>query len=41
MKISWSTNGWEDYLFWQENDKKIAKRINILVKDIIRKVGVY
>jgi toxin YoeB len=36
MKISWSTNGWEDYLFWQENDKKIAKRINILVKDIIR-----
>lgn len=32
----WSDDAWEDYLFWQQNDKKIVKRINLLVKDIER-----
>ncbi|MCO6559787.1 MAG: Txe/YoeB family addiction module toxin [Gilliamella sp.] len=27
---------WNDYLYWQENDKKILKRINELLKDISR-----
>ena len=27
---------WDDYLFWQRNDKKILKRINDLIKDIQR-----
>ena len=27
---------WDDYLYWQKTDKKILKRINILVKDIQR-----
>lgn len=24
----WSDDAWEDYLYWQQNDKKILKRIN-------------
>ncbi len=27
---------WEDYLYWLEQDKKILKRINLLIKDIER-----
>ncbi len=27
---------WEDYLYWQEQDKKILRRINLLIKDIER-----
>ena len=36
MRLIWSTNAWEDYLFWQEQDKKILKRINELIKSIQR-----
>jgi len=36
MIIGFATKAWEDYLFWQENDKKILKRINQLLKDIQR-----
>lgn len=36
MKLIWSANAWEDYLYWQANDKKIVKRINALIKDIKR-----
>ena len=36
MKISFDIFAWEDYLFWQKTDKKILKRINILIKDIVR-----
>ena len=32
----WSDEAWEDYLYWQLQDKKILKRINQLVKDIER-----
>ena len=34
MKLTWSTNAWEDYLYWQTQDKKILKRINTLIKAI-------
>ena len=34
MIVGFSNNGWEDYLYWQENDKKILKRINLIIKDI-------
>ncbi len=37
MIISWSKNAWEDYLYWQKVDKKIVKRINLLIKDIARR----
>ena len=34
MKIIWFEEAWEDYLFWQREDKKTLKRINVLIKDI-------
>ena len=36
MKLIFSENAWEDYLYWQRIDKKILKRINLLVQDIKR-----
>lgn len=36
MNTSFTENGWEDYLYWQQTDKKIVKRINDLIKDISR-----
>lgn len=34
--INWHFRAWEDYLYWQAKDKKILKRINALIKDILR-----
>lgn len=34
--ITFSQNAWEDYLYWQTQDKKTLKRINQLLKDIQR-----
>jgi len=36
MKFVFVKESWEDYLYWQKNDKKLLKRINILLKDISR-----
>lgn len=36
MILSWAENAWEDYLYWQFLDKKTLKRINLLIKDILR-----
>ena len=36
MIIGFADKGWEDYQYWQQNDKKIFKRINLLIKDINR-----
>jgi toxin YoeB len=36
MIIQFSSRGWEDYLHWQQFDKKILKKINDLLKDIGR-----
>lgn len=32
----WSDDAWDDYLYWQSQDKKTLKRINQLIKDIER-----
>ena len=32
----WQDDAWEDYLYWQSQDKKILKRINLILKDIDR-----
>ncbi|WP_410495513.1 Txe/YoeB family addiction module toxin [Cellulosilyticum sp. ST5] len=32
----WDEEAWEDYLYWQTQDKKTLKRINQLIKDIDR-----
>ena len=36
MKLTFSTTAWDNYLYWQQTDKKIIKRINALIKDISR-----
>ena len=36
MKLVFTELSWEDYLFWQKNDKQKLKRINELLKDISR-----
>jgi toxin YoeB len=34
--IKFTDDAWEDYLYWQTQDKKTLKRINTLIKDIQR-----
>ena len=36
MKVVFATRGWEDYLWWQAQDRKVLKRINLLIADITR-----
>ena len=32
----WADEAWEDYLYWQTQDRKTLKRINQLIRDIER-----
>ena len=34
MKKTWCDEAWDDYLYWQTQDKKTLKRINTLIRDI-------
>ena len=36
MKLIFSEHAWSDYLYWQRTDKKILKRINLLIKEVQR-----
>ena len=36
MKKIWFDEAWEEYLYWQTQDKKMLKRVNALLKDIER-----
>lgn len=36
MRIIFAKNAWEDYLYWQQTDPKILRRINTLIKEIQR-----
>jgi len=36
MKLAFTESGWQDYLWFQENDPKLLKRINELIKDTKR-----
>ncbi len=36
MKKIWFDEAWEDYLYWQSQDKKTIRRINLLLRDIDR-----
>lgn len=31
--LTWTDQAWEDYLYWQNQDKKTLKRINKLIED--------
>ena len=36
MRLIFSAEAWEDYLNWQHHDRKILKRINLLIKELCR-----
>ena len=36
MRLLWEERAWEDYLYWQTQDKKTLKKVNTLIKDIQR-----
>lgn len=36
MKKLWTDEGWADYTYWQNQDRKTLKRINALIQDIER-----
>jgi toxin YoeB len=36
MNKTWQDEAWDDYIYWQSQDRKTIKRINQLIKDIDR-----
>lgn len=40
MKIVFHPNAWDDYLYWQKHDKKMLRRINELLKAIMREPNI-
>jgi toxin YoeB len=36
VKIVWSEGAWDQYEYWQTADRKILRRINLLIRDIMR-----
>ena len=36
MELRWTEDAWNDYVWWQTQDKKTLKRINSLIKDVLR-----
>lgn len=34
--LAFDPNGWEDYVYWQTQDRKTLKRINLLIADVLR-----
>lgn len=36
MRLLWEDRAWDDYLYWQKQDKKTLKRINALINYIKR-----
>jgi len=35
-RLAWTAEAWADYLYWQRQDRKTLKRINVLVNDALR-----
>jgi len=36
MRLVFSTDAWEDYLYWQETDKAVLARVNEVIRDTSR-----
>uniref|UniRef100_UPI003341F71F Txe/YoeB family addiction module toxin n=1 Tax=Castellaniella defragrans TaxID=75697 RepID=UPI003341F71F len=36
MRLIWSEQAWDDYLYWQDADKRMVKKINELIKEASR-----
>ena len=35
-RLAWTPAAWDDYLYWQGQDRKTLKRINALIQDAVR-----
>jgi toxin YoeB len=36
MRLVFTESAWQDYLWFQDRDRKLLKRINLLIKDVMR-----
>lgn len=36
MILCWADDAWDDYLYWQQTDRKVLRRVNDLIKDMKR-----
>lgn len=36
MRLLWEDRAWDDYLYWQSQDKRTLKKINALIRDMQR-----
>lgn len=36
MKLNFTLSAWEDYLWFQANDRRLLRRINLLIQDVLR-----
>jgi toxin YoeB len=36
VKVVFSARGWDDYQWWQRQDRKLLKRINLMIQDVMR-----
>jgi toxin YoeB len=36
VRLVWDEDAWRDYLEWQSDDRRVVKRINLLIADIAR-----
>ena len=36
MRFLWNEHAWSDYISWQEQDRRVLKRVNALLNDIAR-----
>lgn len=36
MNLQWTPDSWADYVYWQTEDRKTLRRINKLIKDMLR-----
>ena len=36
MRLVWTADAWSDYLHWQTTDRKMLKRVNQLLRDVLR-----
>jgi len=35
-RLTWTEAAWDDYQYWQNQDRKTLKRINLLIRDTMR-----
>ena len=36
MKLVFQEQAWDDYLYWQANDRKLLARLNALIRECLR-----